>query len=652
MARRKLNLSSSLSASIRWIRRGVDAVRRDPRDGADERGQVARAGRASGSTIRAGVNREVASHEARFTDANVHFTMTTHVGGPLDLKRSVRRLLAADVAVVAAWPSEMSVRVAPGVRKLNSSLLKAERLRGDLSDFYGKQTWRSFVRLVRRHPGLAGTGILQWHKGDPNNIDRVADLSSLDEALGEGIEVVADIQKIAAVERELDARLFGGRSRDEDEFVRLTLRGSYHEILLPGTNDSFRVVFEPRLLLHASGTVQLTIAMPVDRGLTTSQLVQLARSDREAIFRSQMAEPLLKGLPEDQLRGKWLDEVDAGARLREIIFDEKVTMAESLERYTSVVGDAVGKLLPREWSVYATVFATAGDCCDSAQWRVGHQEDLARVATRYGAAGRVSHEKLIGRDFSIDPDSILISNLASTTRIQIRGESLNPIEHLDTVLLVEHVLLQYSRLRMLEGAVSDPGLHGARLQAEQREAIAVFTSMRQYEIRYGSARELAAHLLADLGGDQMRRTIEATLGLAAQANATREASMQARRSLVLAWVGTILAVLVAVPALTDLLDLVSSVPEGSVLAGMLAPLVWMASFGAWGPWLIVITVLGVVFGFWLLKEIWWLVEKLWRWIRRIGGRGSRLPSQYVFNVDVQDGTLTVDRTCASSWARR
>lgn len=651
MTRRELNLCRSLWASVGWLRRGLDAVQRDPRDVVDERGQAATAGRASGSAIRSGVNRDVASHAAQFTDVTVHFTMTTHAGGPLDLKRSVRRLLAADVAVAAAWPSERSVRVAPGVRKLSSSLLDAERLKGDLSDFRRGQTWRSFVRLVRRHPGLAGTGILRRRNSGRACTDLADDLSSLDKALDEGVEVVADIQKIAAVERELDARLFGGRSRDEDEFVRLTLRGSYHDILLPGTGDSVHVVFEPRLLLHASGIVQLTIAMPVDSGLTTSQLVQLARSDRDAIARSQMAEPLLKGLPEGQLRGKWIKEVDAGARLREIIFDEKVTMAESLERHLFVVGDAVGRSLPREWSVYASVFAAAGDCCDPAQWRVGHQEDLARVTTRYGTAGRVSHEKLIGRDFSLDPDSILISNLASTTRIQIRGEPPDPIEHLDTVLLVEHVLLQYFRLRVLEGAISDPRLHGARLQAEQREAIAVFTSMRQYEVRYGSARELAVHLLADLGGDQMRRTIESTLGLAAQANATREASMQARRSLVLAWVGTILAVLVAIPALAELLGLVSSAPDGSVLAVLLAPLAWMASFGAWGPWLIVITVLGVVFGFWLLKIMRRLIGKLWRSARRIGGRGSRLPPRHVLHVDLQDGTPTADPTCASSWNR-
>lgn len=648
VARRKLNLCASLWASVDWLRGGMDAAQRDQRHVAGERGQVAMAGQASSSTVHTGVNRDVASHAAQFTDANVHFTMTTHAGGPLDLKRSVRRLLAADVAVAAAWPSEKNVRVAPGVRKLASSLRNAERLRDDFSGFHGEQTWRSFARLVRRHPRLVGANILRWRNGDPTYTDLVADLSSLDEALGDGIDVVADVQKIAAVERKLDARLFGGRSRDEDEFVRLTLRGSYHNVLLPGTGDSFRVVFEPRLLLHASGVVQLTIAMPVECDLTTSQLVQLSRSDCDVIVRSQMAEPLLKGLPVDRLRGKWLEELDAGARLREIVFDKKVTMAESLERYLFVVGEAVGKVLPREWNVYATVFAATGACCDPAQWSVGHQEDLARVTMRYSTAGRIHHEKLIGRDFSLDPESILISNLASTTRIQVRGEPPDPIEHLDTVLLVEHVLLQYFRLRVLEEAISDPRLHGARLQAEQREAISVFTNMRQYEIRYGSAREIATHLLADLGGDEMRRTIEATLGLAAQANATREASIQARRSLVLAWVGTILAVLVAVPALAELLELVSMVPEGSALAVMLAPMTWAASFGAWGPWIIVIALLGGSFGFWLLKSIRRLIETLWRSARRIGGRGSRLPPRYVLNVDVQNGTPIADRTSASS----
>ena len=96
------------------------------------------------------------------------------------------------------------------------------------------------------------------------------------------------------------------------------------------------------------------------------------------------------------------------------------------------------------------------------------------------------------------------------------------------MLLIEHVLLQYFRLRSLEDAVSSSNLFGARLQSVQNEAVAVFSAMRQYEIRYGSAREIATHLLADLGGDDIRRTIETALGLAAQANATRDASIQAR----------------------------------------------------------------------------------------------------------------------------
>lgn len=606
------------------------------------------ADQASSSAVHHEANREVVSHAAQFTEANVHFTMTTHAGGPLDLKRAVRRLLAADVAVAAAWPSESNVRVTTGVRKLTSSLRNADRLREDFSAFHEEKTWRSFSRLVLRHPGLVGANILRERNCEPIDADLDANLSSLNEALGVGGGVVADVQQIAAVEREMDKRLFGGRSRDEDEFVRLTLRGSYHDLLLPGTSDTFHVVFEPRLLLHSSGVVQLTIAMPVDRDLITSQLVQLSRSDRGVIVLSQMAESLLKGLPTDRLRGRWLEELDAGARLREMVFDEKLTMAESLERYLFVVGEAVGKVLPREWNAYATVFATAGACCDPAQWSVEHQEDLARITMRYSPAGRIHHEKLIGRNFSLDPESILFSNLASTTRIQIQGEPPDPIEHLDTVLLVEHVLLQYVRLRVLEEAVSSPKLLAARLQAEQSEAIAVFTNMRQYEIRYGSARQIATHLLADLGGDEMRRTIEAALGLAAQANATREASIQARRSLVLAWVGTALAVLVAIPALAELLDLVRMVPEGSGLAAMLAPMTWVANFGAWGPWIIVLALLGGSFGFWLLKGVWRLIVTLWRSVRRIGGRGSRLPPQFVLNVDVQDGTSIPDRTSEPS----
>lgn len=579
-----------------------------------------------------------AYHFAMFSNATIHFTMTSHVGSPLGLEQAVRRLLAADLAVAAAWPSESNVLVAPGLQKLALALGKLEQHREDFRDFQYEKKFGSFLRLLRRHPFLVGRSLVrrcnEATSGAENAVEM--ELSSVDEACALGANIIIGAQKVAAVERALDANLFGGRSRYADEFVRMTLRASYHDICVPGTGETFYAVFEPRLLIHSSGVVQLTIAAHIDRKLNTPQLVQLSRSDRAVIVKSQMAEPILTDLPANQLRGRWLDEFDAGARLREMVFDTRVTMAETLERYLSAVGAVIGKRILREWNTYATVFATAGECCEPALWSTVHQEDVARIGTRYSSPGRVQHDKLAGPDFSLEADSILMSNLASTTRIQTRGEPPTPIEHLNTVLLVEHVLVQYFRLRSLEELVLSSNLFGTRLQSAQYEAISVFSAMRQYEIRYGTARDLAAYLLTDLGGDDIRRTIETALGLAVQANATRDASVQARRSLVLTWVGTVLAVLVSIPTLSQLLDLVRETPEGSALAIVLTPLMWAASFGSWGPWLIVVSLLGSVIAWWLLRGLWRISVAARSIALRIGGRGQRLPRQYVLEVDLQE----------------
>ena len=86
-------------------------------------------------------------HFAQFSDATVHFTMTTHAGGPLDLNRAVRRLLAADLAVAAAWPSESDVRVTPSLRRLTSSLRNAERLKEDFLTFQDEKTFGTAARI-------------------------------------------------------------------------------------------------------------------------------------------------------------------------------------------------------------------------------------------------------------------------------------------------------------------------------------------------------------------------------------------------------------------------------------------------------------------------------------------------------------------------
>lgn len=524
-------------------------------------------------------------HEALFESVTIHFTLTTHANGPINLASASRRLLQRELAESAAWPSEHGIRLPPSLKPLGRSLAVGERLLRDIELFESAPSPRSAVRFLLRHPTAARWPLL---RGKRASADDGQGVRKMTEAINFARDVLVDAQKVSAAERHIDARLFGGGSRDRDEFVRLLLRGSSHEVKVPRSEERFRVVLEPRLLLHKSGVAQLTIAIPTEVALRTSQVVRLARPDLAEIVTSEMPEPFLAGYSANRLLGDWLEPATGGIRVRRMEFPETISIHDILESHIASVGSAFGARLPNHWIVHPTVIASAGSCCkDADEWMQRHGVDLTQVATRHPEGKGIDQKTMLGTNFSIDRDSVLYVNLGSTTRIQLRGVAPKPIDQLNTVLLIEHALLQYARLDELERSIEAFDLHEASLHALYRESLSVFTEMRQREVRFGSARTISKHLLTELGGEEMRRTIEGAVALQTEAYATNNAAAQSRRALRLTWIATILTSLVAIPTLRDLINYAPSLPQGSGLATFLAPLQWAASTGAWGPWVVV-----------------------------------------------------------------
>lgn len=583
---------------------------------------------------------EVRKHDAILGQASIHYTLTTQLASELDLRKAVRSLLNSDIAVSAAWPSEQSIRVTPQTRKLALLLKRMEKLNDDAKKAQQGSALKGLAKFALKHPVVMWKGNRRRRAQHTLNESEKASEGGFEETHEFGLNVVLDAQKISAVEREIDARLFGGASRDYDEFVRLNLRGSYHQIQIPGTDETFYVVFEPRLLLHSSGVAQLTIAVPIKTEVSSSQIIELSRSDRAGIANSRIPRPLV-GFKNS---GVWLDDLDAGAQLLERAKVGECSLDDLLHEHMHVVARAMKLRFRKQWTVYPTVFGAAGKCCPGgAKWRERHTEDLAKIAARHDHDGTIRKDRLIGPDLAVGTDTFLNANLGSTTLIDFTAHPREPFEELNTVLLTEHVMLQYCRLQAIETRVAQPKLYGRKLSRLQREAIGVLVDMRQHELRFGSAREIATHLLKDLGALEMRRTIETALNLAAQGNATFEARMQARRSNTLAMIGTVLAGLVAIPVLAQLIDLALEIDPSSGPTWVLAPFHWLSGLGGWGPWIIVAGLLLMLFTVWLLRKAWWMARVSWIMVRIITGtRGPKVPSQFTLSAELSKDAVEIE----------
>lgn len=89
------------------------------------------------------------AHEAVFGAATVYFVYTQPTAKPLDLGRSVHRLLQAEIARTAAWPSDERVRLAPSWAELDKDIRRLELLH-DFAEH--SDSFLSLVQNTARSP--------------------------------------------------------------------------------------------------------------------------------------------------------------------------------------------------------------------------------------------------------------------------------------------------------------------------------------------------------------------------------------------------------------------------------------------------------------------------------------------------------------------
>lgn len=423
--------------------------------------------------------------------------------------------------------------------------------------------------------------------------------------LDEAESVVLDQQLVAAAEREIDSTLFGGRNHDEDRFVRLALRTSYHEFNIPGTTVQQEVVFEPRLLLHESGAVQLSLALRTEGPLNTDQVLELMYSPEPRIVRSRIAEPLLRGSGWENRVSGWSDELDAGAPLATIEHPEKASMQDALFAHIHAVLRAIRLHRYTFWITYPLAIVVPDGCCDPTNdWRKTHREDVVRIALRSMSTSRVAAHVQDPRDFSHRADRSLFASLASAAHFQWEGDAPFGIEELNTVLVTDYALLLFVRLQAMETEVARMALGERKLRERYKDAILLFSELRQGNLRAGETRIMVAHMLQEMGANHIRPTIESALNLAGMAHSTMSDAKAARRSWWITLVATVVAVVVAVPSVGQLLDSAKTTPPEAGGEWLVTPLKESAALGFWGPWAVLGTISGVLLFIWFAGWIW------------------------------------------------
>ena len=580
------------------------------------------------------------THPAVIASAAVHYIITADSGGSLDLARAVRKLLARDVAISAAWPSDGTILVPKRLRRIARSLksLTSMQTRYERADESGK--WTDALRLMLHHPRLGvlfvrsklvqravpdlhrlqrsrsvgdllgfiarhpwlGLRILpsiRFTRGKPEQKEEVRD-SGLDiqddfrmpdpadawDKIAEIHDLVIGSQLISAVERQMDSLLFGGPAHDERRFVRLQLRGSTHSMAVPNFASPVDIVLEPRLFLHRSGIVQLSVRVGSDEPLTAQELKSLLWSPEPRVRTSEMSTPLFE-------RTAWADHVtemtgdfDARKPVARLSHHPAASISELLHIHLTAVLATLHRKAG-DWMIYPVGIAAAGDCCPAEAWPQNHEADIRRLLMRVDEDYEVATHVPAPKDLSLRASHSFFADLGSALYIQWKGPRPDGLPELDSLLVVEYSQQLYMRLHSLEESVSSLAVSERLMRRHYAAATELFSELRQGTLRAGESRQVVNHLLDVLGAYRMRSTIETALNLGGMAQASISAARAARRSWWITLLATVLATLVAIPQLRSLLDEVTTVSPDDSQAWLVAPLRWAASLGYWGPWALV-----------------------------------------------------------------
>lgn len=279
-------------------------------------------------------------------------------------------------------------------------------------------------------------------------------------------------------------------------------------------------------------------------------------------------------------------ELDANEPLGEIVHTSRASVTELLEIHLSAIlacvrGNAV------HFVNYPVSIIQSSPCCKPEAWKVKHRDDLLRLSMRGSIDRQISPEMPLPVDLSLGRDHSLFANMGSAVYMKWEGEAPKSISELDTVLVFEHALLLYMRLHSLEQKVTNGPLRASELRLRNRDAIELFSELRQRDLRFGEARDIARHVLEDLGASDIRRTIEVALDLSASAYGVLSAERAATRAWWVTLAATVLAFVLAIQPIGSLIQSASTDVNVTGLPKM--AFVHLQTLGFWAPWAVLST---------------------------------------------------------------
>jgi hypothetical protein len=588
-------------------------------------------------SARAEVERE---HAPSVGASVVYFAHTVPTSKPINLGKAAKHLLDSELAVSAAWPSDAAARTSP-------SLEKAERLVAQLTQckMWSESVtgWGSLLtetalhpvtalrvlRLVRQRAGAAAADSSTTGTDDTQSADDT-DALSFDELIVEAEKALLQSQVVTLAEQNIDARLFWSEREGRDSYVRLFLRTTSHTIQIGDRTES--VVFEPRVMLHRDGIVQVSIGLHLPQGCTPAEVIDASSPSAPLLTTSHVPEPYATRHGR-WVGGEWAQDPERGVRVR-VIEHEPSSIADWLEMVITRILFGIRGFQGGVSLTYPTIIVEAGDCCTA--WADNHQGTIAQLSAR--AVPHDTHDAIRvqpGPDLSAHTATRIHADAGSALILHLHGW--NPsIDDLHHTLLYERIILVFMRLRTLERRISDFPTSRRDVSRSYRATLELEAEARGTFHRTGTARDISRHVLDALGSPGVLETIRIGASMLGERATTRASLRAARAANRFAILGLLVAVFAAIPAIPAILDLIEEQRAAHPDAGMWSVIQALAM----SPLLLSALILGAAatYGLILLGTF---AFRVVRYLVRLRKRGyvSRIEGYEITLADPADGQV-------------
>lgn len=526
-------------------------------------------------------------HHATFSASTAYYTYCFSLPSTTTPFHLSNELLKRGLATAAVTAASDEIRVADRYMKLYRTKLNAQAVADLKKVKAGSLTVASWARA---HPKFALR--LIWTLGKKRLWPRKTTTATSGTPEGEADIYENMSETVNFIERAMaDARIFLGAYHnierefyapsymELDPFIRLQLRG--FRVTSEYFEDEEVLAF---LMLHKSGVALLTFASAPNDKVSVDDVIKISRGDSRSIGETFAPQDLFgKDYPDLSNSTTPPDDVHDGVGWVRVTWPTKISFSDIFGLYLNRVLECCPKTEVNysAWHCYPTIILNHLDCCNSRQaWLDHHKVELRGLLTRMpGYASLIDPNGIdfVPRDTSILRERSIFRAVSHCLEIRWSfGPSADRPSAIDdhwSLVLTEHVLLQYWQLQALDWRISMADWGSRPVERLQAEIAIGLDEYRQSQVvAFGTARDMAETSLAENGTHRMYERITDRLDALSKVVSSREARAGAKRNTIIASAAVIATSLFGLPAIDQSITLLKNAKTGTGFGRALRPI--------------------------------------------------------------------------------